>query len=190
MKKHHYPINPLEWLEHLKKIRGEENIALLQTAMKLYDEQGVAQLEKGLGTADILLSLGLDNETLAAALSYPALQADSIHLDTLTDLLGEGCGKLLHDVLQMQSLDKLQQLEQRGPHQIENLRKMLLAMVTDVRAVLIVLAERLWQLRLSKDIDASEQQQLANETMSVYAPLANRLGVWQLKWEIEDLCLR
>ncbi len=92
--------------------------------------------------------------------------------------------------MQMQSLGKLQQL--RNPHQqqIENLRKLLLAMVTDVRSILIVLAERLWQLYQIKNSDPQTQRQLAEETFTVYAPLANRIGVWQLKWEIEDLCLR
>ena len=103
---------------------------------------------------------------------------------------GEKSSKLLHDALQMQTLGKFRYYEQRGGHQLENLRKMLLAMVTDVRAVLIVLAERLWQLRQAKTSSMAEQQALAQETQAVYAPLANRLGIWQIKWEMEDFCLR
>jgi GTP pyrophosphokinase len=156
----------------------------------LYENKNPSLLEKGLGIADILLSLGLDNETLASALIYPALRANEVHVDSITDYLNESSHKLLHDVLQMQSLGKLQNLEQRGHHQQENLRKMLLAMVTDVRAVLVILAERLWELRHAKHMDVNDQIKLAKETLTVYAPLANRLGVWQLKWEIEDLCLR
>lgn len=189
-KRHHVPDNPEKWIKHISESRSESDVALLQSAVHLYDQKVIPLLEKGLGIADILLSLGLDTETLAAALSYPALQAHEIHIDTITDCLGESSRKLLKDVLQMQSLGKLQHLEKRGGHQIENLRKMLLAMVTDVRAVLIVLAERLWQLRKAKQLSLIEQQKLAQETFDVYAPLANRLGVWQLKWEIEDLCLR
>lgn len=190
MSKRRYPIDPEQWLEDLAELRGAGNTSLLKFAVDLYDSKSKALLEKGLGIADILLALGLDNETLASALAYPALQAREIHADSIIDCLGEGSSKLLNDVLQMQSLGRLRHLEQRGNHQLENLRKMLLAMVTDVRAVLIVLAERLWQLRQAKHLDLLEQQQLANETLAVYAPLANRLGVWQLKWEIEDLCLR
>jgi GTP pyrophosphokinase len=190
MSKRRYPIHPQEWLDHLAELRGVDNIVPLKIAMGLYNESLAAQLEKGLGIADILLSLGLDTETLAATLAYPALQSKEIHLDSITDLLGESSSRLLHDVLQMQSLEKLQYLEQRSSHQIENLRKMLLAMVTDVRAVLVVLAERLWQLRQAKQLSKQEQELLANETLAVFAPLANRLGIWQLKWEIEDLCLR
>lgn len=190
MSKRRYPIDPEQWLNQLAEARGENNITLLNVAIDLYDSKSNAMLEKGLGIADILLSLGLDNETLASAIAYPALQVREIHIDSIIDCLGVKSSKLLNDVLQMQSLGKLRQIENRGNHQLENLRKMLLAMVTDVRAVLIVLAERLWQLRQAKQIDVTEQQQLANETLTVYAPLANRLGVWQLKWEIEDLCLR
>lgn len=190
MSKRRHPINPAHWLNTISELRGTSDISLLTTAIDLYENKNQSLLEKGLGIADILLSLGLDNETLASALVYPALRANEIHLDSITDYLSESSHKLLHDVLQMQSLGKLQNLEQRGHHQQENLRKMLLAMVTDVRAVLVILAERLWELRNAKHIDHLEQIKLAKETLTVYAPLANRLGVWQLKWEIEDLCLR
>lgn len=190
MSKYRQPIHAEEWLSDLSSVRDDKNIALLRAAINLYDSKGNALLEKGLGIADILLSLGMDYETLACAIAYPALQVREIHIDSIVECLGERSSKLLNDVLQMQSLGKLRHYEQRGSHQLENLRKMLLAMVTDVRAVLIVLAERLWLLRQAKNIDINEQLQLALDTQAVYAPLANRLGVWQLKWEIEDLCLR
>lgn len=189
MAKRRYPIDSKEWLAELAASRRPLDIAQLQKAIDLYAENN-EQREKGLGIADILLSLGLDTETLATTIVWPALQAHAITQDHIIDTLGEDSIKLLHDVHQMQSLGKLQHLAQRGHHQIENLRKMLLAMVTDVRSVLVVLAERLWQLRQAKQLEPAAQQALANETMAVYAPLANRLGVWQLKWEIEDLCLR
>jgi GTP pyrophosphokinase len=192
MGKHHQvPDNPEEWLKEIARGRGERDALILQSAINLYDSKVMKELlDKGLGIVDILQSLNLDTETLAIALSYPALQAQEIHIDTITDYLGENSKKILEDVLQMQSLSKLQHLEKRGGHQIENLRKMLLSMVTDVRAVLIVLAERLWQLRHAKKLSQDEQKKLAQETFAVYTPLANRLGVWQLKWESEDLCLR
>lgn len=181
---------PEEWIAHIIKQRGDKDIALLQNAIKLYTDKTPALLDKGLGIADILLSLGLDNETLAATIVYPGYQAHEIQQDHILDLLNESGNKLVHDILQMQSIGKLQNLDQRGNNQLENLRKMLLAMVSDVRAVLIIIAERLWLLRNAKFIDTSEQKKLAREIINVYAPLANRLGIWQLKWEIEDLCLR
>jgi GTP pyrophosphokinase len=178
------------WLAHFATQRGDKDLALLQTAIVLFAEQALPTLEKSLGIANILLELGLDNEGIAAAIAYPALQVHDIQLDTITDQLGESAARLLRDVLQMRSLDKLQQLGQRGSHQLENIRKMLLAMVADVRAVLVILAERLWLLRYAKNSPKSEQQILAQQSLSIYAPLANRLGVGHLKWEMEDLCLR
>jgi len=190
MSKYRELTNANEWLAELSKVRGDKQIALIETAVSLHDSKSNALLEKGLGIADILLSLGMDNETLACSIAYPALQVRDIHMDSILECLGERSSKLLNDVLQMQSLGQLQTYKQRGSHQLENLRKMLLAMVTDVRAVLIILAERLWQLRQAKKSDQETQLQLALDTQAIYAPLANRLGVWQLKWEIEDLCLR
>lgn len=190
VKRHSSTNDPQQWLAELSKTREAAGIPLLQSAVALYGTGDSPLLKKGLGIADVLVSLKLDSETVAAAIVYPALQAHELHIDSVIECLGENCRKLLHDVLQMQTLRKLHHRELRGHHQIENLRKMLLAMVTDVRAVLIVLAERLWQLHEAKSSSEEEKHQLAQETLAVFAPLANRLGVWQLKWEIEDLCLR
>lgn len=190
MSKRRQPIDPEQWLTHLAQLRDAKDTETIKSSISAYHAQSPSLLEKGLGIADILLALGLDNDTLAAAIIYPAVQANLITIDSLMDLFGDGASKLLQDILQMQSLGTLQHISQRNQQQTENVRKMLLAMVTDVRSVLIVLAERLWQLRTAKNLAQEQQQKLAHETLEVYAPLANRLGVWQLKWEIEDLCLR
>lgn len=189
MVKRYHTDEPKQWLAHVAELRQSQDISLLQNAIGLYDNEQSPLLKKGIIIADVLLNLGLDNETLASALLYPALQSHEMHLDTIIDCLGESCRKLLHDVLQMQSLEKLHNLEIRS-HQVENLRKMLLAMVTDIRAVLIILAEKLWQLHQVKNSSEKEQKALAQEALDVFAPLANRLGVWQIKWELEDLALR
>ena len=164
MSKRHNPISSQEWLDHITSVRGTKDIPNLQSAINLYKGKNQELLEKGLGISEILLSLGLDNETLATALVYPGLHAHEFHIDAISETLGEGSVKMLNDLLQMQSLGKLHELQQRGGAQLENLRKMLLAMVTDIRAVLIVLAERLWQLHHAKNSEASEQQKLAEET--------------------------
>jgi GTP pyrophosphokinase len=182
--------NAQSWLTQLIQLRGEQEVSLIKSAMQWYAKENNPAYKKGLAIADILLSLALDTETLTAAFLYPALQQHEITLDDITDHFGVSCSKLVADAMQMQSLGKLQQTQQNKHYQVENLRKMLLAMVTDVRAVLIILAERLWTLRHAKDLLSNEQQALAQETLDLYAPLANRLGIWQLKWEIEDLCLR
>lgn len=191
MVKHHtYTETPEIWVAHFQRTRGDKDLVRLQTALAVYQDNQQTALQRALGISDILLSLGLDNDTVIYALLYPALQHKSITRDEVAEKFGLNAKKLLQDVLQMQSLGNLQHLQDRGPQQIENLRKMLLAMIKDVRAVLVVLAERLLLLREAKKIEVSAQQALARETMEVHAPLANRLGIWQLKWEMEDLCLR
>jgi GTP pyrophosphokinase len=179
--------DPEHWLLHVEAERGNQAVPLLRTAIHLIPSSFI---EEGLGLANILLEIGLDNEGLAAAVIYPALKTSEIHLDTVSDHLGENNARLLRDSIQMGALGKLQHLEERKSHQLENLRKMLLAMVADVRAVLIILAERLWLLRQAKTLSKNEQEKFAEETMDVFAPLANRLGVGHLKWEMEDLCFR
>ena len=186
MRKRHF--NPKQWLQQVIELHAGSDISILQSAIALHAETD-GLLEKGLEIADILLSLGLDNTTLAVAIIYPLVQEKN---GILTEIawLEEDSNKLLQDCLQMQSLGNWQHLNQRDHQQTENLRKLLLAMMTDVRAVLIILADRLWMLRHAKLISKEEQHAVAQETLAIYAPLANRLGVWQLKWEIEDLCLR
>lgn len=190
VKRHSYAHDAKRWIEQVASQRDSNDILLLKHAIQLYENVPHDLLERGLHIADVLLDLGLDSETLATAIVYPVVQHNYLHTDSIIDTLGENSGAMLNDVLQMQSLGKLQQLKARANAQIENLRKMLLAMVTDVRAVLIVLADRLWQLHELKGADEKEQRQLAQETLDVFAPLANRLGIWQLKWEIEDMCFR
>lgn len=180
---------PFSWMTHVADLRGQENISLLKNAMEFYVDEKSPALEKGLGIANILLTIGLDNETLAASLVYPLVQAQQVHPDMIMEHLNENIHRLISDALQMQSFTKLRSIDYRS-HQIENLRKMLLSMITDVRAVLMILAERIWLLHEVKSQDTKTQQSLAQESFDLYAPLANRLGVWQLKWEIEDLCLR
>lgn len=181
---------PAEWISHIERLRGKKDAAHLDHLTTLFNDKQTKSLEAGLGIANILLDLSLDTATLAAALLYPAFRANELKQDIIADSLNEESYKLLQDVLQMQSMEKLHRLEVRNHRQIENLRKMLLSIVSDVRAVLVILADRLWQLRQAKTLDSDTQRKLAEETLHLYAPLANRLGVWQLKWEMEDLCLR
>lgn len=189
-KRHDFPIEPTEWMRRVSETRNNKDMAQIEAVLGFYEHKPATTRAKGLGIADILLDMGLDNETLAIALLYPALQTKETTLLAVSEQFGEAFSNLLHDVLQMQSLGKLQRLEQRNSQQIENLRKMLLSMVSDVRAILILLSEHLWLLRQAKHLPESEQKKLAQETLDVYAPLANRLGIWQLKWETEDLCMR
>lgn len=183
--------SPDAWIASFSAIRSETDTALLQRALQLYDNKSQLDLaDKGSMIADMLLKLEMDTETIVAAFLYPGIKNHIFHHEFVTEHFGDVIAKLLQDCMQMQALHKIKNIVEDDTHQIENVRKMLLAMVTDPRAVLIILAERLWQLRHAKTLVESEQKKLARETLDIYAPLANRIGVWQLKWEIEDLCLR
>lgn len=182
---------PAAWIAAVAITRGENDAAQLDRALQLYSDPVNEKLAvKGSAIADMMLTLEMDTESITAALLYPAVKNHLVHIDTINEHYGLTIGKLLNDCLQMQALNQLRQNKQYESHQIENLRKMLLAMVTDTRAVLIILAERLWKLRTAKALSQESQRKLAQETLDIYAPLANRLGIWQLKWEMEDLCLR
>ncbi len=191
----HTPTHFDTWLQHLIDQRGPQDIKLLQTANDLNSkienpETRTRCNKEGLAMAGILLELELDTEALAAGLLYPAFHSGEIGLDHLAEQMGESIAKLLRGVHQMNALDTLLATQNKAHAQLENLRKMLLAMVDDVRAVLIKLAERLYLLRTAKELTPTLLHSFANETMNIYAPLANRLGIGHLKWEMEDLCFR
>jgi len=190
VKKHIHTSSAETWLPYVAENRQPGDIELLKHAIQLIDIKETALLHTGLCIADILLGLELDTKSLAAALMYPAFKNHIISSEQIANHFGEDIRILLSDTLQMQSFDQIRQAVLSEHHQVENLRKLLLAMVSDFRAVLIILAERLVLLRDAKDMESKTQKQLALETMHIYAPLANRIGVWQLKWEIEDLCFR
>ncbi len=150
-------------------------------------------LGEGLAMADVLADMRLDPETLAAALLYPCVRDDVLELETVTERVGEGVSRLLGGIRQMNAIHDIYQNagdRRRDGGHAENLRKMLLAMVEDVRVVLVKLAERVVAMRLARDADEPVRRDLARETQEVYAPLANRLGIGQIKWELEDLAFR
>ncbi|MBY0267981.1 MAG: bifunctional (p)ppGpp synthetase/guanosine-3',5'-bis(diphosphate) 3'-pyrophosphohydrolase [Burkholderiales bacterium] len=150
-----------------------------------------------LEVVDLLATLDLDHECATAILLVPLLRARELSPAVLRERFGARIAELADGVLRMDEIGALSArsvlprcAEEQGA-QLEVLRKMLLAMVQDVRVVLIKLADHLCVLRASlKDADASRRRELALLTRDVFAPLANRLGVWQLKWELEDLALR
>ena len=168
---------PLETtLEQLKQQFPKEEAALL----------------KGQEMVEILAPLKLDAESLLAALYVPLLESGKLDLDKLTGKQSKTLIVLLRNVQQMQSISDLQHFQHGQPDgtQIDNVRRMLLSMVEDVRAVLIKLAERICYLREVKNADEETRVLAAKECSEIYAPLANRLGIGQLKWELEDIAFR
>ena len=140
----------------------------------------------------ILLMLHMDIDTLRAAVLYPHVEARHLSVEQAAEDFGPGIARLLEGVIDMEAIRFLQSLNsgEVSDTQIDNVRRMLLAMVEDVRAVVIKLAERIACLREVKNADEETRVLVAKEITNIYAPLANRLGIGQLKWELEDLSFR
>ena len=160
----------------------------------LPDKDGLDScVDEGQAIADIVAPLGLPPRILAAVLAYPLyrdgiLNDKSLQNNELKDISRYVVG--LQQLDQFSLPDRWQPGEALAIQQSDALRKMLLAVVSDVRLVLVRIADQLYRLREAKDASPVKRQALAIETREIYAPLANRLGVWQLKWELEDLAFR
>ncbi|MDA8328148.1 MAG: bifunctional (p)ppGpp synthetase/guanosine-3',5'-bis(diphosphate) 3'-pyrophosphohydrolase [Betaproteobacteria bacterium] len=164
---------------------GSELIA--RVAQWRYAHSSETAWTDALGTALLVAHLQMDAYSVAAALLSGA--------DIMSAPVDEAVRPLILGVSQLENIGQLlgnaDKLRRDGHDQVENLRQMLLAMVTDIRVVLIKLAERLQSLRtVMQRNDQAAQQRLAYEVQDLFAPLANRLGVWQIKWEMEDLAYR
>ena len=158
---------------------------------------GEPALAHALGVADVLLALRLDHEAVAAALLFAMLGAAANAAQTIREQFGRTIGDLADGVARMDEIGALSNRQAAGKKpeqqaaQLEALRKMLLAMVEDVRVVLIKLADHTQELRYCvKAEDRTLRREVAELARDIYAPLANRLGIWQLKWELEDLSFR
>ncbi len=153
---------------------------------------GEPALDRALGTATIMAGLKLDPASIRAALLLGLSVAGTFDSDAVAGEFGSDVAALVAGVARMgviRTAPATGNAEERAA-QAENLRKMLLSMVEDIRVVLIKLAERTQALRTLMSGDAALRTQVAREVLDLFAPLANRLGIWQLKWELEDLSLR
>lgn len=195
------------WIASLAKHLSPAEVELVRQACELatlaYASQteitGLPLLQHATGTAAILISLNMDAETIIATILY----AVPAHIDnwqeTLKARFGSNIVQLVEGFLRIEQVQEFSEFEDLqaqasesadNSRQIESLRKMLLAMVQDIRVVLIKLAERTHTLRYLAGASEAQQKQIARGIQGVFSPLANRLGVWQLKWEMEDLSLR
>ena len=155
---------------------------------------GSSSFITGLEIAEILADLKLDQDTLVAALVYRGVREGKVSLAQVQERFGEVVAKLIEGVLRMAaisaSLGSRESLVLGTQVQVENLRKMLVAMVDDVRVALIKLAERTCAIRAVKSADDEKRHRVAREVFDIYAPLAHRLGIGHIKWELEDLSFR
>ena len=155
---------------------------------------GASSYRTGLEMAEILADLKLDQESLVAAVIYRAVRERKTDLAEVERCLGKEVADLVDGVQRMAAISVSQNPARAkafsAQSQMENLRKMLVTMIDDVRVVLIKLAERTCAIRAVKDAAEEKRYRVAREVFDIYAPLAHRLGIGHIKWELEDLSFR
>jgi guanosine-3',5'-bis(diphosphate) 3'-pyrophosphohydrolase len=139
-----------------------------------------------LAVAGIVADLGLDAVTIAAALLHDVVEDTQSSLEAIRAEFGDEVAMLVDGLTKLARLP----VGGRAEEQAENLRKMLIAMARDIRVILIKLADRLHNMRTLEPLSPEQRQAMARETLEIYAPIAHRLGIFRLKWELEDLALR
>ena len=140
----------------------------------------------------MLAELGLDHHAVAAGFLHDVVEDTDWTIADVRQRFDEEVAKLVDGVTKLAYIDTMSKMGSRDieAQEAESLRKMFLAMADDVRVVLIKLADRLHNMRTLGSLSPERRERIARETLEIYAPLANRLGIWQMKWELEDLGLR
>lgn len=194
-------IKPL--LDKLREYLPEDKLPLVenayQFALKAHGNQlrlsGDPFITHPVETAIIVADLQLDETSVAAALLHDVPEDCGIPFSEIESKFGAEVTKLVEGVTRLDKISSqiqvtgLKRIAESDP-QVESLRKMFVAMAEDVRVVIIKLADRLHNMRTLKALAPEKQQRIAQETMDIYAPLAHRLGIWQVRWELEDLAFR
>jgi guanosine-3',5'-bis(diphosphate) 3'-pyrophosphohydrolase len=183
-----------ELVAKLRQNRPADDSELLRRAYDFAAEQHKSQkresgepyLSHPLEVAHVLADMRLDVMTLTAALLHDVVEDTQVPHARISDLFGSDVAQLVEGVTKISRLDLLAP----EARQAENLRKMLLAMVNDVRVVVIKLADRLHNMRTLEFLPVEKQQRIARETLDVYAPIAHRLGMGLIRGELEDLSFR
>lgn len=200
-------VNIDRWVTHLQadvslvdpaRIKAAAELAAQLEKRAIAEErqwyEGASSLRTGLEMADILGELRMDDDTLVAAILFRGVREELISLVAVEKQFGQTVAKLIDGVQQMATISQIQTSDTpafgQKQNQLEQLRKMLVAVVDDVRVALIKLAERTCALRQIKTASKDKRLKVAREVFDIYAPLAHRLGIGHIKWELEDLSFR
>src|ERR1700758_2684 len=183
-----------ELLEKLRKNRPSEDPWMVRRAYEIAAERhrdqvrssGDPYLSHLLEVAHILADMRLDATTLTAALLHDAIEDTEYPVSRIEERFGAEVARLVEGVTKIGRLN----ITAPEARQAENVRKMLLAMVTDVRVVLVKLADRLHNMRTLQYLEPQKQQRISRETLDIYAPIAHRLGMSVVRGELEDLSFR
>lgn len=185
-----------KWIESLQQEPAIANkladVYRQMESLLVNHRDGALLLWRGREMIEILTTLSMDRPTLVSALLFPVATAGLMDRELLQEIYGKEIIKLIDGVEEMAAIGQLNVTlhGSEASAQVDNVRRMLLAMVDDFRCVVIKLAERICNLREVKDQPDDVRRKAAKECANIYAPLANRLGIGQLKWEIEDYAFR
>ena len=181
-------------LDMVRSYQPKADFEMIERAYIVADEghrgqkriSGEPYINHPLNVAEILAELHLDDETITAAILHDVVEDTLFTLEEVEDMFGSEIAYLIDGVTKLSRIPFMSKEEQ----QLETYRKMFLAMAKDIRVIMIKLADRLHNMRTLKFMRPDKRQRIARETLEVYAPLANRLGISSIKWELEDLSLR
>ncbi len=183
-----------EFMEYIHTYLTDDECNQVLKAFELADKAHEGQLRASgepyimhpLAVAEILAHLQIDHITLMAALMHDVVEDTSYSKEDLEKMFGSEVAFLVDGVTKLNQF----QYETKEDRQMENYRKMILAMAKDVRVVVIKLGDRLHNMRTLKHMRSDKQKRIAKETLEIFAPLAHRLGIFNVKWELEDLSFR
>ncbi|HEV3474940.1 MAG TPA: bifunctional (p)ppGpp synthetase/guanosine-3',5'-bis(diphosphate) 3'-pyrophosphohydrolase, partial [Actinomycetota bacterium] len=181
----------------LKKVRSynpKADVRVVQRAFDFAEEShreqrrasGEPFIAHPLGVAHILADLGMDTTTLVSALLHDVVEDTDLSVEDIKNTFGDEVAAIVDGLTK---LDRIT-YRSREQEQAENVRKMIVAMARDIRVLIIKLADRLHNMRTLDSLSRVKQEEKATETLEIYAPLAHRLGIFQIKWELEDLSFK